>query len=398
MIKITDKHDCCGCSACVQRCPKRCISLKEDEEGFLYPDVNIDECIDCHLCEKVCPWLNRPDKLQPLEVLAVKNRNEEERMASSSGGVFIAIAKKVIERGGVVFGAVFDDNWEVVHTYAETIDGVKLMMGSKYVQSRIGNCYCEAEKFLKSGREVMFTGTPCQIMGLHKFLRKEYPNLLSVDCLCHGVPSPGVWRRYLCESVYKTDNNKDKITGIEFRNKNVGGWKNYSFLVKGKTGLNDENKILYSESHDKNAYMRGFLSDIYLRPSCYSCKCKNGISHSDITIADFWGINIQAPDFDDNKGVGLVLVNTRKGKKVFDSLDMEAKYFSLSDVKPMNGGFKEYISENPKRKMFFECLSNGDSVEVAVGKFLYVPAYKVILTRITKIKSKINRILKAIKS
>lgn len=392
MIKITDKHDCCGCSACVQRCPKRCISLKEDEEGFLYPDVNIDECIDCHLCEKVCPWLNRPDKLQPLEVFAVKNRNEEERMSSSSGGVFIAIAKKVIERDGVVFGAVFDDNWEVFHKYAETIDGVKPMMGSKYVQSRIGDCYREAENFLKSGREVMFTGTPCQITGLHKFLRKEYSNLLSVDCLCHGVPSPGVWRRYLCESVYKTDNNKDKITGIEFRNKNVGGWKNYSFLVKGKTGLNDENKILYSESHDKNVYMRGFLSDIYLRPSCYSCKCKNGISHSDITIADFWGINIQAPDFDDNKGVGLVLVNTRKGKKVFDSLDMEAKYFSLSDVKPMNGGFKEYISENPKRKMFFEYLSNGDSVEVAVDKFLYVPAYKVMLTRLK------NKIIKAIKS
>ena len=394
MIKITDKHDCCGCSACVQRCPKRCISLKEDEEGFLYPDVNIDECIDCHLCEKVCPWLNRPDKLQPLEVFAVKNRNEEERMSSSSGGVFIAIAKKVIERDGVVFGAVFDDNWEVVHKYAETIDGVKPMMGSKYVQSRIGDCYREAENFLKSGREVMFTGTPCQITGLHKFLRKEYSNLLSVDCLCHGVPSPGVWRRYLCESVYKTDNNKDKITGIEFRNKNVGGWKNYSFLVKGKTGLNDENKILYSESHDKNAYMRGFLSDIYLRPSCYSCKCKNGISHSDITIADFWGVNILAPDFDDNKGVGLVLVNTRKGKNVLDCLDMDTKYISLSDAKPMNGGFKEYISENPKRKMFFECLSNGDSVEVAVGKFLYVPVYKVMLTMI---KNKINRIFKAIK-
>lgn len=392
MIKITDKHDCCGCSACVQRCPKQCISLKEDEEGFLYPKVNIDECIDCHLCEKVCPWLNRSDKLQPLEVLAVKNRNEEERMASSSGGVFIAIAKKVIERGGVVFGAVFDDNWEVVHTYSETIDGVKPMMGSKYVQSRMGDCYREAENFLKSGREVMFTGTPCQITGLHKFLRKEYSNLLSVDFLCHGVPSPGVWRRYLCESVYKTDNNKDKITGIEFRNKNVGGWKNYSFLVKGKTGLNDENKILYSESHDKNAYMRGFLSDIYLRPSCYSCKCKNGISHSDITIADFWGINIQAPDFDDNKGVGLVLVNTQRGKELFDCLNMDKKCSSLSDAKPMNGGFKEYISENPKRKMFFEYLSNGDSVEVAVDKFLYVPAYKVMLTRLK------NKIIKAIKS
>ena len=176
------------------------------------------------------------------------------------------------------------------------------MMGSKYVQSRIGNCYREAEKFLKSGRDVLFTGVPCQITGLHKFLRKEYPNLLSVDCLCHGVPSPGIWRRYLHETVGGAD-YKDKITGIEFRNKYLGGWKNYSFLITGKAVSNDENKVLYSEAHDKNAYMRGFLSDIYLRPSCYSCKCKNGASHSDLTLADFWGIDVISPDVYDDKGV-----------------------------------------------------------------------------------------------
>ena len=199
MISIKEKKDCCGCSACVQKCPKHCITLTEDEEGFLYPKVDTLVCINCGLCEKVCPWLNQPEKIQPQEVLAVKNRNEEERMASSSGGVFIALAKKILEKGGVVFGAVFDENWEVKHTYAETLDGVRLMMGSKYVQSRIGNSYNEAEHFLKEGREVFFTGTPCQVTGLHKFLRKDYPNLLSVDFLCHGVPSPGVWRRYLDE-------------------------------------------------------------------------------------------------------------------------------------------------------------------------------------------------------
>ena len=145
MINIINKQDCCGCAACVQRCPKHCISLKEDEEGFLYPDVDLDVCIDCHLCEKVCPLINRPKKISPSEVLAVKNRNEGERMASSSGGVFIALAKKIIEQGGVVFGAVFDDNWEVVHTYTETLEGVRPMMGSKYVQSRIENTFREAE-------------------------------------------------------------------------------------------------------------------------------------------------------------------------------------------------------------------------------------------------------------
>ena len=215
MIKIQNKQDCCGCSACVQRCPKHCISMKEDEEGFLYPVVVETLCIDCGLCEKVCPIINRPEKLPVMKVLAVKNRNEEERMASSSGGVFIALAKKVIEQNGVVFGAVFDVNWEVKHTYSETLDGVKPMMGSKYVQSRIGESFSQAEGFLKEGRKVLFTGSPCQITALHNYLHKGYPNLLAVDFLCHGVPSPGVWRKYLEEtfslSAFKAAAGKNTV-------------------------------------------------------------------------------------------------------------------------------------------------------------------------------------------
>lgn len=212
MIKLTDKKDCCGCAACVQRCPKHCISMKEDEEGFLYPFIDETVCINCGLCEKTCPIISRPEKLPTMEVLAVKNRNEAERMASSSGGVFIALAKKVIEQGGVVFGAVFDENWEVKHTYSETLDGVKPMMGSKYVQSRIGESFCQAERFLKEGRKVLFTGSPCQITALHNYLHKDYPNLLAVDFLCHGVPSPGVWRRYIDEMfTYATHMAAKKI-------------------------------------------------------------------------------------------------------------------------------------------------------------------------------------------
>lgn len=246
MIKIQNKQDCCGCAACVQRCPKHCISMKEDSEGFLYPAVDESMCIDCGLCEKVCPIINHPEKLPVKEVLAVKNRNEVERMASSSGGVFIALAKTTIEKGGVVFGAVFDENWEVMHTYAETLDEVKPMMGSKYLQSRIGNSFRNAEKFLKEGREVLFTGTPCQVTGLHNYLRKDYPNLLSVDFLCHGVPSPGVWRKYLDEEFHfsarraagkntvlsSSLKSVPVITGIEFRDKTLNGWKKYSFVVQ----------------------------------------------------------------------------------------------------------------------------------------------------------------------
>ena len=201
MIHIIDKHDCCGCSACVQKCPKQCISMREDDEGFLYPHVDEAECIGCGLCEAVWPLLNVGEPVDANKVLAAKNRDDGERMASSSGGVFIALAKDVIRRGGVVFGAVFDERWEVKHTYAETLDGVRRMMGSKYVQSRVESSFRDAEKFLRAGREVMFVGMPCQIAGLRGYLHKDYDGLLAVELLCHGAPSPGVWRKHLGEAL-----------------------------------------------------------------------------------------------------------------------------------------------------------------------------------------------------
>ena len=402
MINITEKKDCCGCSACVQKCPKHCITLEEDGEGFLYPNVDVSACINCGLCEKVCPWLNRPEKTEPREVLAVKNRNEEERMASSSGGVFIALARKVIDSGGVVFGAVFDENWEVVHAYAETMDGVRPMMGSKYVQSRVGESYRDAERFLKEGREVLFTGTPCQVTGLHNYLRKDYPNLLSVDFLCHGVPSPGVWRRYLDETfggaARRAAAGKNTvlslslkslpvITGIDFRDKQPFGWKKYSFVVRGRSASKaDENSVLLSDIHKVNPYMRGFLANIYLRPSCYQCKCKNGVSHSDLTIADFWGIWRLMPDFDDDKGVGLVLVNTEKGSDIFDKLNMDIAKLTLEDAKRFNGGFKDEFLVPSKRLLFFNIFSqNKRDVCYIVRKCLKVNFCKRVVCKLKNV-------------
>ena len=406
MIDITEKQDCCGCSACVQKCPKRCITLEEDGEGFLYPEVDVSACIDCGLCEKVCPWLNRSEKTEPLEVLAVKNRNEAERMASSSGGVFIALAGRVIAEGGVVFGAVFDGNWEVMHAYAETMEGVRPMMGSKYLQSRIGDSYRDAERFLKEGREVLFTGTPCQITALHKYLRKEYPNLLSVDFLCHGVPSPGVWRRYLDETFFRSARmaaagkntvlpsslkSLPVITGIGFRDKEKFGWKKFSFVVRGSASKADENSVLLSDIHYANPYMRGFLSDVYLRPSCYHCKCKNGVSHSDLTIADYWGIHVVMPDFDDDKGVGLVLLNTDKGKDAFSTLDMDIRKSTLEDARRFNNGFKDCVKEHPKRGKFYGSLSRQKTVSSTVERTLHVSLFRKVCR---KVKNKLKGLLR----
>ena len=181
MICLQDKKDCCGCSACVQRCPKQCIKMEEDNEGFLYPLVDKNKCIDCGLCEKVCPVINQSEERWPLNVYAAKNHDDVIRQTSSSGGVFTLLAYNTIDKGGVVFGASFNKYWEVAHSYAETREGISAFRGSKYVQSIIGDTFKQAEGFLKQGREVLFSGTPCQVAALRIFLRKEYNNLITVD-------------------------------------------------------------------------------------------------------------------------------------------------------------------------------------------------------------------------
>ncbi len=300
MIDIIDKKDCVGCNACVQRCPKHCISMREDEQGFLYPKVDLDLCIQCNLCEKVCPVINQAESRKPLETLAAKNPDDVVRMTSSSGGIFYALAEKIIEEGGVVFGARFNNQWDVIHDYAETLEGIKAFQGSKYVQSRIGETFQQTEKFLKAGRKLMFTGTPCQIAALRLFLRKEYSNLLAVDVACHSVPSPKVWKNYI--------NSKKDISfdSINFRDK-TNGWLNYGF------SLSDKNNCVFYQKSSENVYMRGFLNDLYSRPSCAACPAKAGKSGSDITLADFWGIWNVKPDFDSHTGASAVIVNSSKG-------------------------------------------------------------------------------------
>ncbi len=415
MIDIKDKKDCCGCSACMQRCPKHCISMQEDDEGFLYAKADASLCIQCGLCEKVCPLLNPKDKISPKEVLAVKSRNEEERLKSSSGGVFIALAREVIGNGGVVFGAVFDESWEVHHVYAERIEDVYPMMGSKYVQSRIENTFKEAEGFLKKGRLVLFTGSPCQIAGLRSFLRiKDYPNLLAIDFLCHGVPSPGVWRRYLAETYSSWRPDKDNksrlqaaagkntvllslntmspIGGVSFRDKSTG-WKKYRFVVRGKSASKaDQNSVLSSDIHYDNAYMRGFLNDVYLRPSCYECRCKNGANHSDLTIADYWGARVTDQDFDDDKGLGLVLVNTDKGKAYFDCLDMDFRKITMEKAHLCNGGFNEHTKPHPKREKFFAMIEDGETIHSAVDGCLHVSFSKMLLAKVKGIMKRLRGI------
>ena len=234
-----------------------------DNEGFLYPQVDMDTCIDCALCEKVCNELQPYEKREPLKVLAAINKNEEIRLKSSSGGIFYILAEKIIKEDGVVFGARFDENWQVVIDYAEDMKEVEAFMGSKYVQARMENAYKDVKRFLTDSRMVLFSGTPCQVAGLHKYLRKPYDNLLTVDFICHGTPSPKVWGMYLDEVVKEVKS----ISSVEFRNKDKG-WKDFSFNLRFNEG--DKTASMLSP-YKQNHYMKAFLREIILRPSCYDC-------------------------------------------------------------------------------------------------------------------------------
>lgn len=376
MIAINNKQDCCGCSACFQKCPKHCISMNEDEEGFLYPKVDANICVDCHQCEKVCPVINQSDKRYPENVYAATNKNGDTLLRSSSGGIFSLLAEKIINDGGVVFGAAFDKEWIVKHTHVDTLEDLKKLQGSKYVQSDISDSYISAEDYLKIGRKVLFSGTPCQIAGLKKYLRKEYDNLLTVDVICHGSPSPGIWRDYLTEiterpkgfvgknTVLLSLKEKPVITGISFRDK-ADGWKKFSFVIRGKsasmadknTVLSSDNDYLLSEPASKNFFMRGFLNNIYLRPSCYSCPARCGKSGSDLLLGDFWGILRRHPEFYDPNGVSLVLAYTDKGKLALSDIDCKIMDATYDDALDCNISIEENESIPSNRTAFFKAYS-----------------------------------------
>lgn len=343
MINIKNKDNCCGCSACVEICPRNCISFYNDIEGFKYPKIDLKECIDCHLCEKVCPTLHSGNEKLPIINFAAINQNLEIRKKSSSGGIFYLLADKIINRGGVVWGARFNKDWEVVMDFTDRIDGLLPFMGSKYVQANPLKSYTNIKKILQNGKTVLFTGTPCQISGLRLFLQKDYNNLLLVDIICHGVPSPLFWQNYLKE--IKSSSTDSKLSYVSFRNK-VEGWKRFSifFDFEGKS---------FHQPFTNNSYMKLFLGNYILRPSCYNCPVKKGKSGSDITIGDFWGIQNIFPSIDDDLGVSSVLINSEKGYDFIKDLDADFYECTYDDILKGNSALRESCKIPEKRDYIF---------------------------------------------
>lgn len=366
---------CCGCGACLNVCPKNAISFREDAEGFAYPSVDEGKCIDCSLCVKVCPVLSPDVERLPLKVYAAKNRDLQERIQSSSGGMFLPLAREVLRQGGQVFGVEFSEDFRSArHACASDAGGVKRFSGSKYIQSDTGRTYSMTKMFLENGVPVLYSGTPCQIAGLRKFLRKDYENLYTVDLVCHGVPSPGIWRRYMDETA------PEGTASVNFRDK-VTGWKRFSLVMKDSSG-----KVLFSQREDENVFMDGFLKNLYLRPSCYLCPARKGRSGSDLTIADYWHLKKTLPDFDDNTGVGLVLVNTAKGARLFDSVDFERVETPYAPASAGNPAIENDFRPLKGREAFFRKAARAKRIVPLIRKYTRDPFALRLRKRLKKLR------------
>lgn len=376
-LQIDDKSKCCGCTACKNICPQKAIEMKEDEEGFLYPIINKDKCINCGLCKKICPILNKvPEKKFKQKAYVVNNKDENIRSQSTSGGAFTAIAEYVIDNDGVVFGAAFDKVFNVEHTYVSTKEDLKKFRGSKYVQSDLKNTFHEAKEFLDNGKIVCFSGTPCQIEGLKRFLGKEYEKLITVDIVCHAVPSPKFWRMYL-----KYQKNKLKISNIsniKFRDKSNYGYKYSTMSI-------DYDDKKYYEGVETDPFLRAFFDDLSDRPSCYNCVFKKQYRVSDITIWDCFTIEEFDKELDDDKGTTRMLIHSNKGKKLFENIKNKFYYREIKPEILVKGVKEMYISvkENPNRIRFWKDI-NSMEPEKVIEKYFPVNTIRVKFERIIR--------------
>ncbi|MBO5525538.1 MAG: Coenzyme F420 hydrogenase/dehydrogenase, beta subunit C-terminal domain [Clostridia bacterium] len=320
--------------------------MEIDAEGFLYPKVNESICVNCSLCEKVCPFNKEtPIREKKPDTYAAKIKDDDVRNQSSSGGIFSILANRIIEEDGVVYGvAMAEDLKSAHHIRIENVEDLKLLRGSKYLQAETGDIYSRVKIDLEKGKKVLFSGVPCQINGLKSFLRKEYENLLMVEVICHGTPSPALWKKYF---EYLENKFNAKIEKVNFREKR-NGWKTFGLIEDG------ERISQYLNQH-QDPYMQMFLRDYCLRPSCYNCTAKKLESMADLTIADFWGIQDVVPEMDDDKGTSLVIVQSEKGAKILERL--KDKYVrvrvSFEDGVKSNPAYYKSCSKPTERDSFF---------------------------------------------
>lgn len=376
-LELPGPERCCGCAACCAACPKDAIVMSSDDEGFLQPVVDAAKCVQCGRCRKVCPVLEPGESaLKFAQVYAVRAKDRNLRLDSSSGGVFSLLARRVLSRGGLVFGAACElETGRVRHIAAENEQGLARLRGSKYVQSDVGTAYRQVREALSRGREVLFSGTPCQCAALRRVLGQDDDRLLCVDVICHAVPSPLAWQGYLETRAAVTDREGDgvRVEGVSlervsFRSRDLG-WKKYSLSLRFANGVE------YGRDKHADSFLCGFLSELYSRRSCQRCAVREGRSGSDLTIADYWGVWNRFPEMDDDTGTSLVLVKTEKGTEAFAALvpDVEVRSSDVDDAVRTNPPLVRSSPCHPRRAQFFALLRGGADFDAIVQSLLRPP-------------------------
>ena len=346
MDNIVNLNKCTGCSACYNVCPKHAIKMVRDEEGFLIPNIDNELCINCGLCKKKCPVINKKSNFSLNECYAGYSKRESIKK-SSSGGIFGVIATYILKSNGAVIGACLEND-ELKHIVIEKKEDLNKVRGSKYLQSDISSVY----KFIRNNikeKLILFVGTPCQVAGIKSVFDSKYENLICIDLFCHGVPSLKVFEKYLNELERE---HNDIVIGYDFRSKQES-WENYKNVIYFKT------KKIEMNYYD-NPYMKLFLNNISLRKSCYNCNFKLGNKYSDLTLGDFWGIKSFHPDIYNSSGVSAVIVNTEKGLKILNKIldQCTFKKCSIREILTFNKSLKKSAPRNKKREKFFKKLNS----------------------------------------
>lgn len=375
MDVIVEKKKCTGCTACMNICPKGAISFIELGDGFKYPNIDQNKCINCGLCQKTCPVLNTVNNKSLNKCYAGYNKDEDSLVnKASSGSIFELIANHILEQNGIVVGAMFDENNKLKHIAIENKKDLLSLKGSKYLQSDLGTIFEYIKKNIKS-RKVLFVGTPCQVSGLKSVIKGD--NLICIDLICHGVPSPKLFEKYIKELE---EENNEKIIDYDFRNKSTG-WNNYSNTITFET-----KKV--SELQKDNKYMKLFLSDVALRESCYKCNFKLGNKYSDITLGDFWGISNSYPEMYNEKGVSAIIINTELGKSIFENIkgNLIYKECELDKILEGNSSLSNSSKRPKKRNDFFESINNLSVAQLAQK---YIKKECIVI----RVKNKVRRVL-----
>lgn len=394
MIELfNSKHDCCGCSACFNICPQNAISMKSDKQGFKYPSIDVNKCVQCGLCKRVCAFQNDQIKINKnLHTYAAKHIDEDVRANSTSGGAFTAISDWFINNGGVVYGVKFNKDIVAVHSRATTIKQRDEFKGSKYVQSELNTTFEDIKKDLNDNKKVLFTGTPCQCDSLCSFLttsKTDFSNLILCDIVCHGTPSPLIFAEHI---KYLEKKSKSKVKDYACRHK-VNGWHSHTERCVYENGVADY-QTQYSQAHKKI-----FYSHNTLRPCCHNCKYTSINRHSDITIADYWGIEKILPEFDDDKGVSLILINTLKGETLFNDIKHNLIYIETNVQDCLQPQLIKPTACSPKREEFWKDYRK-KGYEYILKKYVFITwKHKIkilfwrILVRVNLIVL-VNKILK----